>query len=74
MKLKVHHASVAVERGDITEWEVDAIVKSGTPWFKKYGLTMAELHGVRTTEGWHARYGGGKAVGGSGSVDPNAVY
>ncbi|PYM04933.1 MAG: hypothetical protein DMD82_12830 [Candidatus Rokuibacteriota bacterium] len=28
MKLKVHHASVAVERGDITEWEVDAIVNA----------------------------------------------
>src|SRR3989442_9634501 len=28
MKLKVHHASVAVERGDITDWEVDAIVNA----------------------------------------------
>ena len=41
--------------------ETDAIVKTGTPWFKKYGLTMEELHGMRATEGWHARYGGGTA-------------
>ncbi|HEY1188852.1 MAG TPA: tagatose 1,6-diphosphate aldolase [Gemmata sp.] len=54
--------------------EADAIVQTGTPWFAKYGLTMADLHGVRTTEGWHARYGGGTAVKGSGPVDPNAVY
>lgn len=55
--------------------ETDAIVKTGTPWFAKYGLTLEDLHGVRTTEGWHARYGGGTAAkGGSGPVDPNAVY
>ena len=54
--------------------ETDAIVKTGTPWFAKYGLTMEDLHGVRTTEGWHARYGGGTAVKGTGAVDPNAVY
>jgi O-acetyl-ADP-ribose deacetylase (regulator of RNase III) len=28
MKLKLKNASVAVERGDITEWEVDAIVNA----------------------------------------------
>ncbi len=55
--------------------ECDVIVKSGTPWFAKYELTMEELHSIRTTEGWHARYGGGMAAkGGSGTVDPNAVY
>ena len=55
--------------------ETDAIVKSGTPWFKKYGLTMEQLHGMRATEGWHARYGGGTATAsGPGKVDPNAVY
>jgi tagatose 1,6-diphosphate aldolase len=55
--------------------ETDAIVKTGTPWFKKYGMTMEELHGVRATEGWHARYGGGNApAGGPGKADPNAVY
>jgi tagatose 1,6-diphosphate aldolase len=55
--------------------ETDTIVKSGTPWFAKYGLTMEDLHGVRTTEGWHARYGGGTATStGKGTVDPNAVY
>jgi tagatose 1,6-diphosphate aldolase len=55
--------------------EVDAIVKSGTPWFAKYGLTMEQLHSTRATEGWHARYGGGTAsTAGPGKVDPNAVY
>ena len=55
--------------------EVDALVKSGTPWFKKYGLTVEELHGMRATEGWHARYGGGSAVSaGPAKVDKDAVY
>jgi tagatose 1,6-diphosphate aldolase len=53
----------------------DAVVKTGTPWFAKYGLTTEDLHGVRAAEGWHARYGGGKAVASApGKVDPNAVY
>ncbi|MFM8272405.1 MAG: tagatose-bisphosphate aldolase, partial [Gemmata sp.] len=54
--------------------ETDAIVQTGTPWFAKYGLKMEDLHGVRTTEGWHARYGGGVAGKAAGAVDPNAVY
>ncbi len=55
--------------------ESDAIVKTGTPWFAKYGLTMEDLHGMRAAEGWHARYAGGVATsGGKGTVDPNAVY
>lgn len=55
--------------------ETDAIVKSGTPWFAKYGLTTDDLSGIRASEGWHARYGGGTAsAGGAGKVDPNAVY
>jgi tagatose 1,6-diphosphate aldolase len=54
--------------------ETDAIVKTGTPWFKKYGLSTEDLHGMRASEGWHARYGGGTAGGSAGSVDPNAVY
>jgi tagatose 1,6-diphosphate aldolase len=55
--------------------ETDSIVKSGTPWFARYGLTTEELHGMRATEGWHARYGGGVAsTSGPGKVDPNAVY
>ena len=55
--------------------ETDAIVQTGTPWFAKYGMTLEDLHGVRTTEGWHARYGGGTAgKGASGPSDPNAVY
>jgi tagatose 1,6-diphosphate aldolase len=55
--------------------EADAIVKTGTPWFAKYGLTLDELHGMRAAEGWHARYGGGAApAAGPGKADPNAVY
>ncbi len=54
--------------------ECDAIVKTGTPWFAKYGLTTADLHGMRATDGWHARYGGGTAAGPAGKVDPTAVY
>ena len=50
-------------------------MKTGTPWFAKYGLTMDDLHGMRATEGWHARYGGGTAgEWRAGKVDPNAVY
>ncbi|OWK37454.1 tagatose 1,6-diphosphate aldolase [Fimbriiglobus ruber] len=55
--------------------ELDAIVKSGTPWFAKYGYTSNELHELRAAEGWHARYGGGTvATTGPVKVDPNAVY
>ncbi|MBA4187461.1 MAG: tagatose-bisphosphate aldolase [Planctomycetaceae bacterium] len=54
--------------------ETDAIVKSGTPWFAKYGLTMEDLHGIRATEGWHARYGGGTAGGPAGKVEAGSVY
>jgi tagatose 1,6-diphosphate aldolase len=60
--------------------ETDAIVQAGTPWFARYGLTMDDLHGIRTTEGWHARYGGGTwpvepgAPAAKKEKDPNAVY
>lgn len=55
--------------------ELDAIVKTATPWFKKYGYTMEDLHNMRSAEGWHARYAGGAAgSSASGPVDPNAVY
>jgi tagatose 1,6-diphosphate aldolase len=54
--------------------ETDAIVKTGTPWFAKYGLSTDDLHGMRAAEGWHARYGGGTAGGPAGKVDPNSVY
>ncbi len=49
--------------------QIDEIVKAqATPWFKRYGLTMEELHSVRVAEGWHFRYGGGaSADGASGS-------
>jgi tagatose 1,6-diphosphate aldolase len=53
--------------------EVDAIVKTGTPWFKRYGYSLEDLHAMRATEGWHARYGGGTA-GGAAVVDKDAVY
>jgi tagatose 1,6-diphosphate aldolase len=55
--------------------DADAVVQTGTPWFAKYGLSTADLHSLRATEGWHARYGGGTAAaGGPSKVDPNAVY
>ena len=54
--------------------EIDALVKTGTPWFAKYGYTVEELHDVRSAEGWHARYGGGQASGPAVPADPNAVY
>lgn len=54
--------------------EVDAIVKTGTPWFAKYGYSQTDLHELRAAEGWHARYGGGTAGGPAGPADPNAVY
>jgi tagatose 1,6-diphosphate aldolase len=54
--------------------EVDAIVKSGTPWFKRYSFSTEDLHQMRAAEGWHARYGGGTAAGPAGPADPNAVY
>lgn len=56
--------------------ETDAIVKTGTPWFAKYGLTTEDLSSMRAAEGWHARYAGGaaKSSGAKGPVDPNAVY
>lgn len=53
--------------------EVDAIVKSATPWFAKYGYTLNDLHGLRATEGWHARYGGGVA-GAAAKVEEGGVY
>ncbi len=55
--------------------ETDSIVKTGTPWFAKYGLSTDDLSNLRAAEGWHARYGGGTAsTSGAGKVDPNAVY
>jgi len=54
--------------------ETDEIVRGGTPWFAKYGLTTADLHNMRAAEGWHARYGGGTAKLGPTTADPNAVY
>lgn len=55
--------------------EADGIVRTGTPWFAKYGLSTEDLHGMRAAEGWHARYGGGAAPAAApGKADPNAVY
>ena len=55
--------------------ETDEIVKTGTPWFAKYGLSTADLQNLRAAEGWHARYGGGVAKPSApGKIDPNAVY
>jgi tagatose 1,6-diphosphate aldolase len=50
------------------------VTTQGKPWFAKYGLTQEDLHGMRAAEGWHARYGGGRATGGAAKVDKDAVY
>ena len=54
--------------------DADSIVKTGTPWFAKYGYSSGDLEAMRAAEGWHARYAGGKASGPAGKADPNAVY
>jgi hypothetical protein len=37
--------------------QVDELVKGkAKPWFLHYGLTMEELHRLRTVEGWHDEY------------------
>jgi tagatose 1,6-diphosphate aldolase len=49
--------------------QIDEIVKGrATPWFKRYGLTMDELHRVRVAEGWHFRYQGNTPTGGGGKA------
>ena len=54
--------------------ETDAIVKTGTPWFKKYGYTTEDLGQMRAAEGWHARYSGGTASGAAAKVEAGGVY
>jgi len=56
--------------------EIDAIVKTGTPWFQRYGLTLEDLHSIRATEGWHARYASPPSTPTPRSTtsDPHAVY
>ena len=47
--------------------EIDGIVKAkATPWFKRYGLTMDDLHRFRAAENWHFRYGGKALAAGTG--------
>jgi tagatose 1,6-diphosphate aldolase len=54
--------------------EIDAIVKTATPWFRKYGYTFEDLHQMRAAEGWHARYGGGAVAAVPAKADKDAVY
>jgi len=58
--------------------EVDGIVRQhGTPWFARYGMSQDELHSIRASEGWHARYAPqAKAAGGQTghAVRPGEVY
>ncbi len=38
--------------------QIDEIVKAkAKPWYKRYGLTLEQLHAVRAAENWHFRYG-----------------
>jgi tagatose 1,6-diphosphate aldolase len=47
----------------------EVVVKGGTPWFGKYGMTAEDLTCIRAAEGWHARYApGARAAGGSASA------
>jgi tagatose 1,6-diphosphate aldolase len=47
----------AAETGRPRVAEIDDLVRSqGTPWFKRYGLSLERLHSLRPAEGWHARY------------------
>lgn len=53
---------------------IDGIVREhARPWFARYGLTMQDLLGIRTAEGWHLRYAspsvrsGVSALGGEGA-------
>jgi tagatose 1,6-diphosphate aldolase len=47
----------AAETGRARVAEIDALVRSqATPWFKRYGLNLEDLHAIRPAEGWHARY------------------
>ena len=58
--------------------DVDAVVREhGTPWFATYGLSREDLHSVRASEGWHARYAPhARAAGGTGGhvVRAGEVY
>jgi tagatose 1,6-diphosphate aldolase len=55
--------------------QIDEIVKkNATPWFKRYGLTMEALHGMRATENWHYRYAGPSAGGSSTKAVEGEVY
>src|SRR5262249_43916114 len=45
--------------------QIDDIVKAkAAPWFKRYGLSEADLHNFRAAENWHFRYGGQEKVAG----------
>lgn len=35
----------------------DMVLKSGRPWFARYGLSMEEITSTRVVENWHFRYG-----------------
>ena len=55
----------------------EIVVKNGTPWFARYGLTKDELATIRASEGWHTRYARhASAAGGSGghAVRAGEVY
>jgi tagatose 1,6-diphosphate aldolase len=55
--------------------QIDEIVKAtGTPWFKRYKLTMEELASIRVFEGWHFRYAGLSTPTGKGGAVAGEVY
>jgi len=56
--------------------KVSRIVQTqGTPWFQRYGLTMADLKQTAVAEGWYFRYGGElDADMNDGEIDTSGAY
>lgn len=55
--------------------QIDEIVKkSAQPWYKRYGLSLDQMHAFRATENWHFRYGGAGASGAAGKAAEGEVY
>ena len=55
--------------------QIDAIVKAqASPWYARYGLTLADLHGMRAAEHWLFRYGGDKVTAGLAKGVEGEVY
>ncbi len=55
--------------------QVDELVQTrANPWFKRYGLTLEDLHSMRAAEGWLFRYGAKGAKSGASATVEGDVY